>query len=460
MNKMAELRQKQNYQNFTPAKKENDWILKGVLTSEGKQQTVERQHINQVSEGELEFEKLQKEIEKILDEEDESITIPDSRKLFINVASATLPRRSGSESDGFPPPPPRYDPSRLKKTNIYGSQVTRTEVPEDFENISKVSFKGFSKLSSQQDIDGILKPLKTEPEYKSNEKMDECFVLSNVIEDSKQGYGSKRRKTNKLVIYLQKTLDWLEKSFRIIRPPLMSLITLFEWLFRPWNQALSVTDFNDHFKGVEAALILVFFMSFLIDLKAYLQQRSNRGTVIPEEVFTAVGYGKRASCGREEEKRMEKIRKIKKVHILTVILNFIFIIPFQMIFVQVDLEKRNKDVLLILFQLSRLLAVHRLLWLFQLKYFKRKYALANILISLCAFSLMNHLFACQFIVIANSREDFSNTWYVKVPAPQFDFPNNLRTSFNVDRFTKYMHALYWSYVSTSHIGNKIDLDSY
>ena len=66
-------------------------------------------------------------------------------------------------------------------------------------------------------------------------------------------------------------------------------------------------------KEFEAALILIFFLSFLIDLKSYLQQRSNKGKIVPEEAFVAINFGKRASCGREEEKRMEKIRKIKRV---------------------------------------------------------------------------------------------------------------------------------------------------
>jgi len=54
--------------------------------------------------------------------------------------------------------------------------------------------------------------------------------------------------------------------------------------------------------------------------------------------------------------------------------------------------------------------------------------------------------------MANTKDDFNDTWLAKIPAPQFNYPNNVREVLDADQGTIYLHALYWSYVTSSHIG--------
>ena len=65
---------------------------------------------------------------------------------------------------------------------------------------------------------------------------------------------------------------------------------------------------------------------------------------------------------------------------------------------------------------------------------------------------MAHIVACIWIIIGRIPEDFNDSWFVKVPAPQTNFPNNYREEFNESEYSIYVHALYWSYVTTSHVG--------
>mmetsp|Transcript_20408 Transcript_20408/g.17720 ORF Transcript_20408/g.17720 Transcript_20408/m.17720 type:complete len:129 (-) Transcript_20408:582-968(-) len=79
------------------------------------------------------------------------------------------------------------------------------------------------------------------------------------------------------------------------------------------------------------------------------------------------------------------------------------------------------------------------------------FGVVNILRIVLSWLLLNHLFACCFIILGkNSR--FEDSWLAKLPAPQDGWPSSIAQRSEVSDWTIYNSALYWSYVTTSHIG--------
>jgi len=60
------------------------------------------------------------------------------------------------------------------------------------------------------------------------------------------------------------------------------------------------------------------------------------------------------------------------------------------------------------------------------------------------------------MLMANLNSNFNDTWLAKIPAPQFNYPNNIREALDASEGTIYLHASYWSYVTTSHIGTILE----
>ena len=63
---------------------------------------------------------------------------------------------------------------------------------------------------------------------------------------------------------------------------------------------------------------------------------------------------------------------------------------------------------------------------------------------------MAHVIACFFILVAKCEEDVQNTWFRLLPSP-----TGPSTQYNYNQMSKnslYIHALYWTYSTTSHVG--------
>ena len=85
---------------------------------------------------------------------------------------------------------------------------------------------------------------------------------------------------------------------------------------------------------------------------------------------------------------------------------------------------------------------------------RKNLAKSNIIKLLLLYYLMAHLIACIFIYIGNLSENINESWYIKVPAPYKLFPEKRPSEelYKITDFDKYIHALYWTYVTTSHVG--------
>ena len=245
--------------------------------------------------------------------------------------------------------------------------------------------------------------------------------------------------------WLLRFLERFERS----RPIIFNIILLYNMILQPLSLAIEKFNYGGILSTVEVLITLAFLLNFAHNLRTYSGQK--------QKAIDAFKKGK--SFKNNLETRREKFLKTRflgEITLYTLILDFLFIFPFGLIFSKFQLPQRRTDFFLILIQLVRICNFRYVPWLFYHDFFKTRYALGNILGILFSYFILNHVFACLFIVLANTRTDFNETWLAKIPAPQFNYPNNVRTILDVDIFTIYIHASYWSYVTTSHVGKKVN----
>ena len=137
--------------------------------------------------------------------------------------------------------------------------------------------------------------------------------------------------------------------------------------------------------------------------------------------------------------------------IMTMLYHFIMIIPFCYIFEVNDVEDRRTNLFFLILELIRISNFKHILWI--LTALKRKIpAFGKFLEIIVIYMDISHIFACLFIVFGKLERNFNYMWMVKVPAPQINYPNNNRDYLNISDESLYLHALYWGYVTSSHIG--------
>ena len=331
----------------------------------------------------------------------------------------------------------------------------------------------------------------SDSEVKVSEIIQKVSQNSDYKEDEKNSQHHSTRKHDQPGAFLPKAwklsikaFNKFEKIFKEVRPLILNIILFFDVMFAPLNIALSVAH-SGPIQNLELTFASILFLNFLFNLKGYLKQRKEFKKVFPASVaLSTLGILKNDSYSKGQIHRIksyqdenQKNHRISERHdnehkedhkhehkhdhdheheitLKVLFCDILFMIPFTIIFHAFHVHGASDNVFLIALQLVKLLAVEHLTWIFQREAFKKRYALNNILVILYAFIILNHIVACLFIIMANTKEDFNLTWYAKVPAPQFNYPNNIRSELNADKFTIYIHATYWAYMTTSHIGNK------
>lgn len=228
-------------------------------------------------------------------------------------------------------------------------------------------------------------------------------------------------------------LEFLKITYQDYRILILNLVLLWNLFFIPLNLGFTSVRYKGTSLAIEIIIILIFFFNFLFSLQEYISLSKNQH-----------------DQPKNEYQRKEK--KYNRRTLFTLILDFLYIIPFGLIFEAADMPARRTNFLLIMIQLIRFSYLKRIMWIFHLECFKKRYALGSIMAILFTYVIMNHVFACLFIMMRYAKEDFNDTWLAKIPAPQFNYPHNVRATLDVDDGTIYIHALYWSYVTTSHVG--------
>jgi len=330
-------------------------------------------------------------------------------------------------------------------------------------------------------------------------KGNQSFCLSQNMDFTRWQASHKTHLPSKLA-YLEKGFVKFETGFKEVRPLMLNLILLFDVIFAPLNIAFEIAT-SGPLTYLEMTFAFILFLNLLFDLKDYFKQKKEFKRVFPSAlVLAALGIGppkdehqhhsqdmKRAVSyhgrNRQDHSRRSQINNTTHndghgghgghgshgahghgghgdhghahahdVTLFVLFLDVIFMIPFTVLFHAFHVHGASENGFLIALQLLKIFAVEHLTWIFQREFFKKRYALNNILVILYAFLIFNHIVACIFVIMANAKHDFNETWYAKIPAPQFDYPYNHRSEFDADHFTIYIHATYWAYMTTSHVG--------
>ncbi|KAL4477964.1 hypothetical protein ABPG72_013372 [Tetrahymena utriculariae] len=126
-------------------------------------------------------------------------------------------------------------------------------------------------------------------------------------------------------------------------------------------------------------------------------------------------------------------------------------IPFSLIFDLCQLKERRTDYFLIIIQMLRCISFTRMFNILS-PIRKKNIYLTKVIEIILTYIFMNHVFCCILIFLGNMESNFNNSWRVKIPAPQPDYPNNYRETLDISNVSIYIHATYWSYVTCSHVG--------
>ena len=330
------------------------------------------------------------------------------------------------------------------------------------ENFDKSRVLGSPDLGSDLNVEGDTKTAEVFPKIKKN-------LLHGAYSGARSGHHTIHKKPlrQRLAHGFVKGLYAFERHFKKIRPLVLNLILFFDVMFAPLNIALELAH-GGPLEYIELTFASILVLNFLLDLKDYLKQRKQPKKVFPSSIALSIleklrpripndeeheegGHGH----GQEHGKGHKGGHHEHEVTLLQVFLDAVFAVPFTIVFHKFHVHGASENPFLIAIQLIKLLAVEHLTWIFQQEAFKKRYALNNILVILYAFIIANHFFACVFIIIANAHEDKNETWYAKIPAPQFEYPDNDRDEEEFEKigdFTKYISATYWAYMTTSHVG--------
>jgi len=222
------------------------------------------------------------------------------------------------------------------------------------------------------------------------------------------------------------------KGYKLIRGPILNIITLYNFLFLSIYLGFQKAEF----KGIYLAMEIITIILFLVDAFTRLFDQC----INQEKVKILV-----ATYSFKEE--VPKSRKI----LLTFFLDFFVTIPFALFFEIAGNKRRYYNLILILLQWSRLFCIPTLFWLFTTEFLKKRSALNNVLTTIYAYLLFNHLNSMIFMIVGYANGTVENNWISHLPAPLFGWPETKSPGVPPD-WEIYVSASYWSYVLTSHVG--------
>lgn len=280
-----------------------------------------------------------------------------------------------------------------------------------------------------------------EHHHPSSSAVKEQRIPSSEVEIQNPMSGMLRRGA----LPFKNVFKYSQDQFRKIRIIAVNLALLYNLIYLPLNVSLEEAEFQGIFIAIEGVLFMMYALNFSVNFEDY---RNKKRTPADTEEDLLKVKNNRA----EKNSYQMKEQKYNKITRTSLLVDFLSIIPFGLILELSGVEARKTNLFLIVLQFIRILSLPRISWVFHLDFFKKWYAFGNISVILFTYMFMNHIFACLFIVMANTKTDFNDTWLAKIPAPQFDYPNNVREVLDADQGTIYLHALYWSYVTSSHIG--------
>ncbi|KAL4436165.1 hypothetical protein ABPG74_018149 [Tetrahymena malaccensis] len=342
--------------------------------------------------------------------------------------------------------------SEVQQRQLLHSQQQQQGNYELSQFISKIN-SNYQDLSTFNESFNEIKELDKNVSYQQLSFDLEEPIHSNKSDKLKEDLTQKSQKVTKI--------EKLGKKFRFLFVNTCLAFTKIEYLvsFNQYYFTISIPLFLA-FQEISfsnpiliATEILVIFneLRYLIKLiqqykntKANIQQLTEGNYKLDFQQASADVFQEKIYSLKILQKRQDKVCLMMLVEIL-------LIIPFCMIFDLLQIDGIRTRYELIIVQLIRVFPFCRIFNILS-KLKKKNIYLCRVIETLIMYVLLCHVLGCIFILLGKIEQDFNASWLIKVPAPQPNFPNNIRIELSISNRSLYLHAIYWAYVTTSHVG--------
>ncbi|KAL4436164.1 hypothetical protein ABPG74_018148 [Tetrahymena malaccensis] len=323
----------------------------------------------------------------------------------------------------------------IQEANLLDENLEDIEISKLNQNISfsQLSFDLEEKIEQNKNETEFLKSALNNLKQKDVQSQQNLSLLAHI-----------KNRINSQITTLYRILSKVEYQ--------VSLDQYYFTLIIPLHIAFTTISFYNPFLIIIEILVLLNEVRYLIKL---IQTYKNTNQEISQ--LKVIQNFVKDQGVNDKNKLQEKIylqknlqrRKIKLAYIIFT--QILLLIPFSMIFDLMELEHRRDKYILIYLQLIRILPFQRLFNILS-KLRKRNIYLCKVIETMIMYLLMCHVIGCILIVLGNIEPDFNGSWKIKVPAPQNNFPNNYRDKLEISNQSLYLQAVYWAYVTTSHVG--------
>jgi hypothetical protein len=145
-------------------------------------------------------------------------------------------------------------------------------------------------------------------------------------------------------------------------------------------------------------------------------------------------------------KRGSVLSIIRLIHLILVVVPFAFIGSLS------DKQDRVREFVVVfsLIRISDLMPIQEL-YMYITKKYTNKVNVIRILHVLNIYLVLAHFIACMWIEVAKIEDDDERSWIRRAPVPR---PSGTRedSAMEISKQSLYIHAIYWSIVTFSHIG--------
>ena len=228
----------------------------------------------------------------------------------------------------------------------------------------------------------------------------------------------------------------LRQHKKSIKTTICFVISVYNIVFIP-IMLVHHSDFGDSLPALE--LVISLCLSLFFSQKFAKYWLTYRKMSLNNKVWPQLKHS-------DENALILKLKSTSYI-ILTFLLEFLYIIPFHLIYIY----DPSINQFLIILTFIRVCYVTPLIKGVSL--LKQKNSLiGNIVHILLLYILFAHVSACVLIFMAFSEQDFNDTFLRRIPAPEYSFINVRREKFDVEFETVYIHALYWVYSTISKDG--------
>ena len=334
----------------------------------------------------------------------------------------------------------------IKENSIFTLNNEQLEVLE----VSQITNEKIDFLENDEEFNEYFEDNFSNIENKSNESynkdeaiLDICSDPSLTEESDSNFLPEKVSKIYKCVnsLYYKKILLAIKDNIKFIKTLILFFISIYNIIFIPLVIIFHHYEFEIALICFEILCSLFLLINFMKKFIKYL--KAFRRIKLSKKIFPQV----QGFSNDDENALILKFKSPSSV-IFSFIFEILYIIPFHLIFTELDDKSKFYTMPL---NFIRVIYVKPLIK--GVSMLKQKNSLfGKIIHMLLLYILFAHVSACILIYLAFEEIDFNETFLRRIPAPEFSFVNEKREKLDVGFGEIYIHALYWVYSTISKTG--------